>query len=118
MLRYRIFNETETLNRTLGDLLPDLKIQIYDDSYDEAQDLTGYNLKWSALKSGETTAKIDSAVFSTGGVVSQGIFTYEFETTDVNLAGTFNCELELVNASSKVQTLQDRFTLTVRDSLN
>lgn len=111
-----IFNEEQTLNRIKSDLLPELSIQIYDNStipFTEI-DLTGKTVTFSMKKFKATEAKISNQLFTEVDEAT-GQYKFEFEATDVDEIGTYNCEIAIVDTGKK-RTLDRKFQIVISDN--
>lgn len=112
-----IFNEEQTLNRVKGDQLPDLAIQVFDNSVNgfTEVDLTLLTVSFSMKKVKTTTPKIDDQPFTTVTLLD-GLVKFEFQTNQVDEVGTYDCEIRIVN-DGKSLTMKRKFQIIITDSV-
>ena len=112
-----ILNEEQALNRVKGDQLPDLDVQIYDNSvipFTEV-DLTALSVSFSMKKLKTTTPKIDDQPF-TLVTAANGLIKFEFQTNQVDEIGTYDCEIKVID-TGKSLTLKRKFQIIIQDSV-
>lgn len=112
-----ILKEEQSLNRVKGDQLPDLDIQIYDNSvipFTEV-DLTALSVSLSMKKTKSTTPKIDDQPF-TIVTPAVGLIKFEFQTNQIDEVGTYDCEIKVIN-TGKSLTLKRKFQIIIQDSV-
>lgn len=111
-----IFNTETTQNRYINDQNPDLVIQIFDNETNPfaGLDLTGHSVALNMKKLKASTAKISDVAF-TDTTIASGIFTFEFLTTHVDDAGTYNCQIKITDTGGKVQTVEKTFQIVISE---
>lgn len=105
----------QTLYLVVGDTLPNVVFTLEDQTTGDAINLTGATVRMRIREVGSSTEK--AVLTCTAVDLPNGQVSTNFPSGVLDVAGTFEAELEITFSGGDVQTMYDKIKLVVRDEV-